>query len=62
MPLPFSSQNIPLLVVQGNYGQAEGLFKRSLAIREKALGPDHPAVVTSSNNLVGLLKAQVRWP
>jgi TPR repeat protein len=27
---------------QGQYAQAEPLFKRSLAILAKALGPDHP--------------------
>jgi tetratricopeptide (TPR) repeat protein len=26
----------------GRYSEAEPLYKRSLAIREKALGPDHP--------------------
>jgi tetratricopeptide (TPR) repeat protein len=29
---------------QGQYAQAEPLYKRSLAIVEKALGPDHPNV------------------
>ena len=28
--------------------------KRALAIREKALGPDHPDVALSLNNLAGL--------
>ena len=27
---------------QGRYAEAEPLYKRALAIREKALGPDHP--------------------
>ncbi len=36
---------------QGQYAQAEPLHKRSLAIREKALGPDHPSVAASLNNL-----------
>jgi tetratricopeptide (TPR) repeat protein len=27
---------------QGRYGEAEPLYKRALAITEKALGPDHP--------------------
>ena len=34
--------------------QFEPLYKRSLAIREKALGPNHPDVATSLNNM-GLL-------
>jgi tetratricopeptide (TPR) repeat protein len=41
---------------QGQYAQAEPLFKRSLAIREKALGPDHPDVATSLNNLAALFR------
>ena len=32
---------------QGRYADAEPPFERSLAIREKALGPDHPDVSTS---------------
>ena len=32
---------------QGRYAQAEPLYKRALAIREKALGPDHPDVAQS---------------
>ncbi len=32
---------------QRKYAAAEPLYKRSLAIREKALGPDHPNVATS---------------
>jgi tetratricopeptide (TPR) repeat protein len=33
--------------IHGEYAEAEKLFKRSLAIREKALGPNHPDVATS---------------
>src|SRR5262245_29781933 len=32
---------------QGRYAEAEPLHKRSLAIKEKALGPNDPAVATS---------------
>ena len=31
-----------MYLVQDKYAEAEPLFKRSLAIREKALGKDHP--------------------
>ena len=41
---------------QGNYAAAEPLYRRALAIREKALGPDHPDVATSLNNLALLLQ------
>jgi tetratricopeptide (TPR) repeat protein len=43
---------------QGQYAQAEPLYKRSLAIVEKALGPDHPNVATSLNNLALLYKTR----
>ncbi|MEN9216312.1 MAG: tetratricopeptide repeat-containing protein, partial [Gloeomargarita sp. HHBFW_bins_162] len=38
--------------------EAIPLAQRSLAIREKALGPDHPDVATSLNNLAGLYELQ----
>ncbi len=50
-----------LYQAQGRYAEAEPLYKRSLAIREKALGPDHPAVGTSLNNLAALYFAQRDW-
>jgi tetratricopeptide (TPR) repeat protein len=40
---------------------AEPLNKRSLAIREKALGPDHPDVAISLNNLAALYFKQGRY-
>ena len=43
------------------YAEAEPLHQRSLAIREKALGPDHPDVGTSLNNLAELYQAQGRY-
>jgi tetratricopeptide (TPR) repeat protein len=42
---------------QGQYAQAQPLYTRALAIREKALGPDHPAVATSLENYAALLRA-----
>ncbi len=47
---------------QGKYAEAEPLYKRSLAIREKALGPEHADVAMSLNNLALLYKAQGRYP
>ena len=49
-----------LYKAQGQYAQAEPLYKRALAIREKALGPDHPDVAQSLNNLADLYSAQGR--
>ena len=44
------------LRAQGQYAKAEPLYQRSLAIWEKALGPDHPEVATSLNNLAVLYR------
>jgi tetratricopeptide (TPR) repeat protein len=46
---------------QGRHAEAETLYKRALAIREKALGPDHPYVATSLNNLAKLYWSQGRY-
>ena len=46
---------------QGRYAEAESLYKRSLAIREKAFGPEHPLVATSLNNLASLYRNQGRF-
>lgn len=40
--------------------KAEPLYKRSLAIREKAFGPDHPSVATSLQNLAALYRVTKR--
>ena len=39
---------------QGKYAEAEGLYRRALAIREKALGAGHPDVAATLNNLANL--------
>ncbi len=41
---------------QGRYAEAEPLYKRSLSIREKALGPEHPNVAQSLENYAALLR------
>ena len=46
---------------QGRYADAEPLQKRALAIVKKALGPSHPDVAISLNNLAELYKAQGRY-
>ncbi len=40
----------------GDYAGAEPLFRRALALDEKAQGPDHPTVATELNNLAELLR------
>ena len=47
-------------VDQGRYAEAEPLYKRALAIREKALGPEHPDVATSLENYAALLRETAR--
>src|SRR5271166_915342 len=46
---------------QGRYAEAEGLYKRALAIREKALGASHPNVAGTLNNLALLYAAQAKY-
>ncbi len=41
---------------QGKYAGAEPLYKRALAIWEKALGPEHPNVVKGLENYAALLR------
>ncbi len=43
---------------KGDFARAEPLFERALHIKEKALGPDHPDVATSLNNLAGSYRAK----
>ncbi len=52
------------LMGAGDYAGAEPLYRRALAIDEKALGPDHPDVARGLNNLAVLLyaKATMRAP
>ena len=52
-----SLNNLALLYdTQGQYTQAEPLYKRALAIVERALGPDHPHVATSLENIAALYR------
>jgi hypothetical protein len=39
---------------------AAALFRRAIAIEEKSLGPDHPNVAMSLNNMARLLQATNR--
>ena len=45
----------------GQVRQAEPLYQRALAIREKALGPEHPDTATSLNNLADLYRDQGKY-
>jgi tetratricopeptide (TPR) repeat protein len=46
---------------QGKYADAEELYKRALAIREKALGASHPNVAQTLNNLANLYDDQGKY-
>jgi len=46
---------------QGKYSEAESLHKRFLEMREKTLGPDHPYVANSLNNLAAVYEAQGKY-
>ena len=46
---------------RAQYAKAEPLFQRALQIREKALGPEHPDVANSLNNLAMLYHNQGRY-
>jgi CHAT domain-containing protein/Tfp pilus assembly protein PilF len=50
-----------LYLQQDRYADAEPLLKRALAVREKALGPDHPTVAPELNNLAKLYDDQNRY-
>ncbi|RJP18113.1 MAG: TIR domain-containing protein [Candidatus Omnitrophota bacterium] len=49
------------LKYRARYKEAEMLYRRALAIREKVLGGEHPDTATSLNNLAGLYNSQGRY-
>lgn len=49
------------LGARANYSEAEPLYRRSLEIREQQLGPEHPEVAASLNNLAELLRSQGKF-
>jgi tetratricopeptide (TPR) repeat protein len=49
------------LCKQGHYDRAIEVAKKALEIAEKALGPDHPDVATSLNNLAALYQTQGQY-
>src|SRR5262245_24008171 len=51
-----------LYQAQDRAAEAETLFKRTLAIKEKALGPDHAELVDVAINLADLYQKQGRFP
>jgi tetratricopeptide (TPR) repeat protein len=48
------------LYQKGKYAQAEALYRKALAMRQEALGPDHPDTALASSNLAASLESQGR--
>src|SRR6516225_139937 len=55
------NQQVVQLYNQRRYSEAMPLAQRALAIQEKALGPNHPSVAVSLNNLAELYQAEGRY-
>ena len=49
-------------ITQGKYDEAEPLYVRALAIKEKVLGADHPDTVVCRNNLNSMRLTASRFP
>jgi hypothetical protein len=43
---------------QGNYAEAETLYRQGLAVRRRVLGPEHPGTLTTAGNLANALNNQ----
>ena len=54
--VPILDNLAALYTVQAKYAEAEPLFRRALAIREKALGPERPEVAKTLDNYAELLR------
>ena len=46
---------------QGRTDEAERLYRRAVALKEKLLGADHPDVAMTLNNLAVLLKKREKY-
>ena len=49
------------VLTRDSFGEAEPLYKRALAIDEKAHGPQHPEFATGLSNLAELYRVQGRY-
>jgi hypothetical protein len=57
----FAERSCGSVPTSGSLCRCRALFKRSLAIQEKALGPDHPDVATSLSGLADLYQDEGRY-
>ena len=51
------NEEVKELYRTGKYGRAVVVTKKALEVAEETVGPDHPDVATSLNNLAGLYRA-----
>ena len=50
----------PLLACN-RHSEAEPLYRQALELRQRVLGPDNPATITSINNVAACIGAMGRW-
>ena len=63
LDVAMSLNNLAMLLhTEGKYAEAEPLHRRALAMREKALGPEHPDVAQSLNNLANAAMRRASMP
>jgi len=55
------NKQVVTLYQQGRFSEATEIAEEVLQLREKALGPDHPNVAISLNNLAALYEAQGKY-
>jgi tetratricopeptide (TPR) repeat protein len=57
------NEEVPLAALDpaNGYPEAEAMYRRGVAICEKALGPEHPETATSLNNLAQVCRSQARY-
>ncbi len=55
------NQTAYYLAERAQYAEAEPLYQRSLTIRERLFGPEHPDVAQSLNNLAWLYRQQAQY-
>ena len=55
------NEEVKSLYQKGQYDRAVVVAKKALDVAEKAVGPHHPAVATSLNNLAELYRAQGQY-
>jgi len=55
------NEQFVILYQEGRYSEAAEVAEEALAVAEKTLGPDHPDVAASLNNLAGIYQAQGKY-